>query len=510
MGTDTGGRIRPRALPAVVAALACAVSLLGGAHASPAEAATPARVTDARVASPTISGSTASLTVRWDRAARANSYQVLWSRSRRMTNPRVASTRNRSLTVRRLRQGATYCFQVRGVAGRTRGARSAVVCRATPRRLARAGAAWVSKQAIEGSGGAASTTLTVRWPRLAGATSYELDYRLGRTVQAPGKITRKGIRGEVAVVRGLRPGRIYCFQVRGRNGAGYGMRGSTHCKFTMTTDRRPSGSPFVLDVGSYNVCSMACSGWSARAPKVRDRVKAIGVGVMAVQEAGEATPYLAEHLDGYDQACKTGDGAAWRGSTSAHLDGQSLFIRTTDYSVVRGTANGIQFNSGNSHGACWVELVHRATQHRVIVASVHLRNGQGDAEDRIRHAQTSTLMQLIAEQFPTGRPPIVLAGDFNSHRSRSFDAPRLRLEQSGFHDAYDVAASYDSPTWRNSGHGWSVTPATSTLWGSHIDRVWAPAGAHVRSWRIIEPVVAGRYSELLSDHSPLRVSIQLD
>ncbi|MFC5730352.1 MULTISPECIES: fibronectin type III domain-containing protein [Nocardioides] len=509
MRTEVGGRIRLRALSAVVAALACAVSVLGGAHVGPAEAATPARVTDVRVVSPTVTGSTASLTVRWDRAGRASGYQVLWSRSRRMTDPRVASTRTRSLTVRRLRQNVTYCFQVRGVSGRTKGRRSAVVCRLTPRRVGQAGAVWMSKQVVEGTGTAATTTLTVRWPRVGGATSYELDYRLGRTVQAPGKVTRKGISGETAIVRGLRPGQVYCFQVRGRNSAGYGYRSPTHCKFTMPAGRRAAASPSatVVDVGSFNACSDACPGWSTRAPKVRDRILAMNVGVMAMQEAGSATDYLDRNLPGYTKACQVGAGRA----EADHWDSQSLFVRDADYTVVPGTANGVRF-AAKTHGACWVEVIDRSTGRRLVVASVHLLNGKGDAEDRERYAQTGTLLGRIDAQYqnqPGGMPSLVLAGDFNSHRSRAFDGPRVRLEARRFHDGYDVAASYDSPPWQNSASGWLAVPVSSWTWGVHIDRVFAPAGAHVRSWRIVEPMSGGRYTQLLSDHSPVRVSIQL-
>lgn len=372
---------------------------------------------------------------------------------------------------------------------------------------------WMQKQAIEGG----RTTLVVRWPQVAGAKSYQLEWAKGMSVQVPGKSTRSGIRppatGHVTtVVRGLMPGRIYCFQVRGHNRAGYGPRSPRHCKVTMHAKRAPSASPLVVDVGSWNTCSYSCADWATRAPKIRDRIASLNVGVMALQEAGNATSYIADHLAGHTQACQTGDGAAWRSSTSSRQDGQSVFVRDSAYAVVPGTANGHQFAAGKSHGACWVEVEHRATGRHLVVASVHLLNGKGDQEDRTRYAQTSTLLQMIADhyaQLGRPRPPLVLAGDFNSQRGRPYDAPRVRLEASGFHDAYDVAASYDSPPWLSSGHGWTSVPACSWLWGSHIDRIWAPPLAHVRSWRLVEPMASGRYTQVLSDHSALRVSMTI-
>jgi hypothetical protein len=506
MGTDIAGTIRPRPLLAVLAALACAVSVLGGAQSSPAQAATPARVVDVRVTNPVISGSTANLTVRWDRAARARSYQVLWSRSRRMTNPRVASTRNRSLTVRRLRQGVTYCFQVRGVSGRTKGRRSAVVCRVTPRRVPQARPVWIRSQAVEGTGAAATTTLTVRWPRVPGATTYELDYRMGRNVQLAGKITKRGIRGETAIVRGLRPGQAYCFQVRGRNSAGYGTRSATHCKFTMPADRRATASPepTIIDVGTFNLCSDACPAWPTRAPKVPARILAMDVGLMAVQEADSGTDYLDSYLPGYTKGCQVGDGRA----ELDHWDSQTVFVRDADYTIVRGTANGMRF-AGKTHGACWVEVIDNSTGRHIVVASVHLLNGKGATEDRTREAQTAALLSRIDQDYPSSMP-LVLAGDFNSSRSRDYDAPRVVLERRRFHDGYDVAASYLSPPWQNSASGWYAVPVSSWTWGAHIDRVFAPPSAHVRSWQIVEPMAGGRYTQLLSDHSPVKVSIQLD
>lgn len=518
MRTHSVHRRGLRALLAAIALLLCTSGLVAGVADPAAAAPKPARVKGVKLVRPTIDGATASLTVKWKRTARARSHKVKWWPEPK-TGARSERTRGRSHTITGLAQGASYCAKVRAYNGKRKGRWSKVVCRTTPR-LAPGGAVWMDAQQVDG----ATTTLGIRWHRVEGAASYELDYAPGdgsvqndkkkRTVTVPAG----GAAVEGRVVGGFEPGRVYCFQVRALNRYGAGLRGPTHCKYTMPVSRAARPAAFTLDAGTYNICSNVCKvgsqAWSARRDGVAERILAADLDVIGVQEAGNpATNDLTADLDGYGLGCRVGDGSTWNPSLDAQARNQALFVRSSTYSVVAGTASGIRFSQvgdvSPTHGACWVEVQHRATGRRLLVASVHLVQPIGASWDAGRAQQTAELMAAIGRQYPLGSPPVVLVGDFNSHRSRATDAPREHLETLGFHDSYDVAASYLSPPFQNSAHGWNVVPVTSWRWGDHLDHVFAPAGAHVASWQILEPQNPdGTYARLLSDHSLLRVSLQ--
>ncbi|MBM9458742.1 endonuclease/exonuclease/phosphatase family protein [Nocardioides sp. zg-536] len=492
--------------------------------------ARPAKVKVLKVGSPRVKGDVATLTTRWSKSRNAKRYRVYVATNTAMRKAQRINLKGRKLVLRNLRPGVRYCVRVRGVSGRKLGKLSKRVCRTTPR-LVRPARLWVTTQQLSSP---TSSAITLNWPRTPGATSYELTWAPGggNVLTDPQRSTLKVAARSTAVqtrvITGLRPGKVTCFQVRARSKYGVSTHSPQGCKFTMPASRAVPAASYRLDVATFNVCSSACTkagrAWSARRVAVRDRILGMDVDVVAIQEGTRATSYLesADGLEGYVKGCQVGDGygrdddggdpeaSQWRN--------QSLFVRAATYTVVPGTADGIRFAAVNGlseyHGVCWVELVHNATGQHVVVASVHLTHASGAVYDQGRYAQTEQLLAAIAAAYPPsthpgGAPPVVMAGDFNSHRQAAYDGPRERFERNGFHDAFDVAARYESTPYQNSFNGWSEVPRTSTRWGNHLDKVVVPARAHVASWRIVEPMSGGRYSALLSDHSALRASVLL-
>lgn len=503
----------------LLAALLCVAGLAAPAQADRAPAARKKdAVAAVRLVKPTVSGDRATFTAKWQRTPRARSYRVRLTTMPRTTRPSAQTTRARSVVLRNLRQGTTYCLQVRARFAGRKGPWSPVVCRTTPE-VARVGAPWVSGQQLQGTP-VRSVAVTFSWPPVAGATSYQLDYAPGTgDVQRSRKrkTVRAGASASVTVGR-LTPGATYCFQVRAVSKWGPGLRSTTACRIVTPADRPLPLRAAALDVATWNVCSTICKkpSWASRRTAVRDRMLAMDADVIGVQEAIDATPYLDQSLPGYTRGCRVGDGTGLGERTAGR---QSLYVRTGDaaaYRVVPGTNHGIVFGKVGTidptHGACWVELESLATGRRVIVASVHLVQPIGKVYDKGRDRQTQQLLTAIGARYPAGTlPPVVLSGDFNSHRQRAYDGPRVRLEANGYRDSFDVAARFLTPTYRNSAHGWSTTPVTSVRWGNHLDHVFTSAGVHVASWRIDEPLTADglRYERLLSDHSPVVVSLRI-
>lgn len=505
----------------LLAALATAVAVLGTLPTPAAEAAgaaPPGKAKHVRLVKPTIAGDRAGFTVKWDRAKRARSYRVRWSTSPTMAGASGTTTRGRSVVLRNLAQGVSYCAQVRAKAGKKKGPWSRPVCRTTPR-LDRVGAPWVSGQVVQGAS-PSTVAVTFSWPRVAGATGYQVDYAPGTgSVQSSRK--KKTVKADISgsrTVRGLTPGGTYCFQVRALSRWGTGLTSTTGCRLLTRAERTPPARAFALDVATWNVCSTMnpCTRrlpWDKRRGAIRDRMLRMNADIVAVQEAIAATPYLNNNLTGYVRGCQVGDGLGITNNTAGR---QALYVRKSTYRVVAGTNQGIIFSKVGTieptHGACWVELENIATGRHVVVASVHLVQPIGKTYDKGRDRQTRELLAAIAQRY-AGRPmpPVVLGGDFNSHRQRAYDGPRARLEANGYRDSFDIAARFLTPSYRNSAHGWVTTPLVTPRTGNHLDRVFTSAGIHAASWRIDEPMTADGhyYAGLLSDHSPVITSLRI-
>lgn len=519
MRPDTTPRRARHLLLAAIAVLLCTSGLVAG-FAEPASAAPkPARVKGVKLTKPRVDGTTASFKVKWKRAARATSYKVQWRTPGGKAHKE--RTRKTSLTIKKLAQGTDYCVKVRAYNGKRKGKWSRTRCRTTAR-LAQVQPVWVDQQHHQG----ATVALTFRWNEVAGATSYELDYVRGqqdiqkdpdtRTVQ----VAAAGSGVASVTVGGLEPGRVYCFQVRPSGPLGRGAFGSAGCKSTVPVSRAAS-QPTKLSLMTWNVCSAsgpACAAhpWDDRKTQAKARIAAIGPDAVALQEAAPAVNDL-ETTDGYERACRTGDG--YLKNPNAHPENpliqgtrnQSLLIRSNKFDAVPGTANGYRFY-GYTHGGCWVVVEEEGTGKKLVLASVHLVNPASaplPGNDQARWDQMSAFWLAIAADPNTTSLPIVIAGDFNSDRGSGWDSPRDYLNVFGMDDAYDVAEQYAALPYLNSFNAWSAVPRIFPRWGGHIDRVFVPPFARVTSWRTEEPYANGLWTNLLSDHAPVRVTVEI-
>lgn len=140
---------RDRALPALVAALACVLTVLAG---PPADAARPGSAKWPWVARQSLQAN-GKVTVRleWPKAARSKKYRISYaplkgrlnrgevsgSRKKRVNTVRRDRGRLQHARIRNLKPGTTYCFQVQGVRGRTSGRAGGVHCKTTTQRSRR-------------------------------------------------------------------------------------------------------------------------------------------------------------------------------------------------------------------------------------------------------------------------------------------------------------------------------------------------------------------------------------
>jgi len=400
--------------------------------------------------------------------------------------------------------------------------------------LPKAGAPRAVAQSVSGR----TVTLTIAWPRVKGATRYEVDLVASRSGRAltGAQVTRssatrtrtfaatKGAEQTARLTR-LTPGTVYCVVVRGLRGTtGVGPRSAPHCRMTTERDRVATKGRERLAVATYNVCSRCASGrlaaWGpSRARLVAARISRLSVGtparradVVAVQEAdralaeGDGRGDLEDALAGtFTRACTPGDGTG-----DPYDNDVGVLLRDATLTAVPGTAGGMTFDRFDhdvTHGACWVEARSRATHRTYVVVAMHLDERAG--ADTNRRRETAAVHAAVTKALP-GRT-VVYAGDTNSSRTRTVDGPRLALAAKGYDDAYDVALRYRSHTQQNSAIGTSGTVRTSMTWGDHIDRVLVPRGVTVAAWKVDHRLASRtRYATpLASDHDPVVVDLRL-
>jgi endonuclease/exonuclease/phosphatase family metal-dependent hydrolase len=504
MRPDTTPRRGRQLLLAAIAVLLCTTGLVAG-FVEPASAAPkPARVKGVKLTKPRVDGSTASFKVKWKRAARATSYKVQWRTPGGKAHK--DRTRKTTLTIKGLAQGTDYCVRVRAYNGKRKGKWSKTRCRTTAR-LAAVQPVWVDRQQVQGS----TVTLTFRWNEVAGATSYDLDY-LGNENPIQGaknkqRVTVPGTGTGVASVTlgGFDPGRTYCFQVRPSGPAGVGSFATAGCKRTVPLGRQVGGN-LAVNMMTWNVCSGGgdnCDGqhpWAARAAAAKARVAAIAPDAVAFQEATPAIDDL-DTTPGYERACQVGDGLP----DQPNARNQSLIVKTSKFTVVPNSARGLRF-AGYTHGGCWVKVTDNVSGRPLVLASLHLAP-PAQASDQTRANQAAVFWAAVSAD--AAGLPVVVGGDFNSDRGSGWDGAREFLNSFGYDDAYDVAESYNALPYLNSFTEWSPVPRIFPRWGGHIDRVFVPPNARVTSWQTEEPYANGRWTSLLSDHAPVRVTVTI-
>ena len=107
------------------------------------------------------------------------------------------------------------------------------------------------------------------------------------------------------------------------------------------------------------------------------------------------------------------------------------------------------------------------------------------------------------------RLPVVYAGDFNSHKHRSYDSPADVMHDAGYWDAFDLAEKLVRPNF-NSANRMSYEPVIGDTWGDHVDHLWLdPNNTRVLKWRSVADFSpAGTYkAPLPSNHNPVFVKL---
>lgn len=346
--------------------------------------------------------------------------------------------------------------------------------------------------------GASTTSLTLDWPTIKGATRYDIFYSTNYdTLPTVSTKVKTGASSDFTVTK-LLPGVTYCFMVRAVSGSTVGTRSQRTCKPTI----RPGGATQGLNlrVVTFNSCSRVC-GWSAAKAAAVDKLMiAAQPDIVAGQEANNFWSSSTYPIPpGYALAAKVDSS-------------KSLYFNTAKFQVARRLAdnkpNSGSYKQCDESFAAWAEFVTlvdgQPTGKHFIVSSAHLQNGKTSADAATRSCETTELLQQVgAESSKVGNVPVIYAGDFNSNKNRgSLDTVGQVMNRNGYWDAFDLAQTLSNPNWNSSFP--SGTPVYAVRWGDHVDHIWVTQDVGVRGW-IKLPIVA----PYPSDHFPVQVDLTI-
>lgn len=346
-------------------------------------------------------------------------------------------------------------------------------------------------------------TLTVDWPDVAGATGYEVF--AGRSLAAVAAATTPMATStsSKATISRLVRGVDYFVQVRAVNSAGVGPRSVRVGHGTIASQGTfPAGAASYRAL-TWNVCSYACPGIATRTATINSRIAELAPDIVALQEASKfvAAP------------------SGYRFVENAQND---LLVRSGQFSVVpkktaptAGTATFAGKSAAPGKGIAWAALRHRSGAY-VLVFNAHLVAGTSSAQiaqrryeaERLDGFVRSTMSKLAASYGSLttwANVPVIILGDFNTHKSRTGDATGAILKKAGWYDAYDQARSLVAQHHNSANPKMQTAPVIGVTWGDHVDKVLVrPWRAVVTRWENAGKRVDGKYvAPLGSDHHPV-------
>jgi endonuclease/exonuclease/phosphatase family metal-dependent hydrolase len=367
-------------------------------------------------------------------------------------------------------------------------------------------------------------TLTMTWPAARSARSYEVFVSRSYSGVMDAKVFKR-TSSRTTTLSGLAPGTTYYVTVRGVNGSAKGARASRVGRTTIVS--QGTGTHPARSVLTWNICSekSECDSnggdWKDREPTFLKTIAARRPSVLALQESKELASGRPYAIPGYTLAAYWSskalffDTSVYRLASSPTMPAKGREGRLTDCNNASAARYGcIALNGDDDHPATkfavWAELEDTTTGQHVVYVSAHTTSKSNESAARARQEEARRLMAGVRAVNPE-KLPVVLAGDWNSHRNRSNDYVGAELRKGGFRDAFDLARSV-ARQHLNSYNDWETRPTVSVTWGDHVDKVWVqPGRAVVRRWENSAVMADGRYAApLVSDHNPVLVRVSLD
>ena len=269
---------------------------------------------------------------------------------------------------------------------------------------------------------------------------------------------------------------------------------SNDCDPTANGNTGPTSD--AISVMSWNLCVSSCGNWDRRVGPAVKQVADASPDILATQEGGWGAKKRVYTFDGFRSL-----GYAAANHKKPYI-GRYVFYKPGKFTLL---ASG-SFSLGGNHGVAWVKLRTKADRAEFVVADAHLAQGQTAAADADRQAQMADALPRVDKI--AGALPTIWAGDYNSNKSRSTDAPAKAFAAAGYTDARTIAVQKSNADV-NSAKSRSATAKVKTN-GDQTDHVYVPAGVTVSRWSQTVVAAHGRYlAPFISDHNSIMATIGL-
>lgn len=297
--------------------------------------------------------------------------------------------------------------------------------------------------------GITTTSATISWNTVSGASSYEYAVTTSSTAPSSGTSTTS----TSAAVGSLTPNTLYYAHVRTNCG------GSTFSSWgtnTFTTNDSTGGDTGNFVIMTYNLLNYPGSTGSSREPSYRTIIDAVNPDIVVCQEVLQSTGannFLSNVLN-Y---------SASNYSMATFIDGydtdNSLYYKSAKFQFISNTAISTSLRDINQF-----LLKHIASGDSLYIYSVHLKAGNTSSDETQREGEVDDL-RAVTDAFPAGKYFLV-CGDFNIYSGSETAYQKMVTNGSNANGKFNDLLSL-SGSWNNSSYAIHHTqsPRTTSFGG---------------------------------------------
>lgn len=354
-------------------------------------------------------------------------------------------------------------------------------------------AAAAGTAAVEATG---SHTFRIAWRKVARANNYLVKVAVDKGLSD--RVYQYQTRGRSIDINLPPTTRTYFFRVQARNGSKVINLSKVGQFATSVPPASPAGGPQVVTGQfntAYNITKGSLTSGESRIPLIADEIVRGGFDVVALEEfhsrgSGQLDAALPSS---YEVISSTGTASLIVYNTSKLRPQGSLSVsKLPDGGRKPRYVHSQKFSVAGSNRS-------------FLFAATHLTQGVGANWDNVRRHQTQSVVN--AARSASSGLPVVVAGDFNSHRGKKHqDWPSYVMWDSGMCDTFDQVANVAN--WRyNSGNQLSSKPRVG---GFHVDHIFASCDVPVLSASVqVRHSGGSNQTPFASDHNAIRAVIEI-